>query len=193
MNKVTTGRPKAQKYAYEAIPSVENIIRVPGFHVYAYRNEDNVFVTHCLDFDLYTFSEEKQDKKALDDTFKELCHMVSIHIISYLKEKKLNNLYDNRIKAAGEWEDFSSLNSKLKIKQLKKSLNYFKKNYKTILADRRNSIDISLFTNDPKTSKAFIETVNRLKKLSPDKAQAAVYEMLNIVTQLYRLENFKIA
>jgi hypothetical protein len=114
-------------FTVEAIPK-KWILNLPNFHILAHRNDDGVMCGRCLDFGIWAFSENKDDKAAVAEIFDNFAHMVPVYIIGRLKRGSIDNLYQNREGGLSDkWGDFFEIEAQNKIKRLKDSYNDLKK------------------------------------------------------------------
>ena len=175
-------------FAMEAIAET-SILELPNFHILANRRDDGIMRGHCLDFDIWAFSEEKDDETALNQIFERLSDMVVIHILGHIQRSIVDHLYDNQIELTGEWGIFFKFSAKEKIKRLKDSYSELM-NHPKKLMDEIGKLQINeLFTFNNLTNssqQSLREALTTLQGLNPEKAAEAIENILAI-TKRYTL------
>ena len=170
------------KYTIEAIPNKDFPIAFPNFHIFAERDTDGVMKAHIMDFDLWVYSQDSNDKDALEKIFERAQTIVSVFIIAHLKDNNIGKLYDNMVDC-GDWKKFTEANNRNKMKMLQES-------YQKCLNDPislKNSIEsypvskvFSYQNLNKESANDLFEILARLETLSEKEAQKAIENMLNV-------------
>ncbi len=172
-------------YAIEAVPNRRLFLHLPNFHLLAWR-EGGVMKARVLDFDLWVFSQNKDDKKAIEEVFKSSKEITLSFIMKHLKEDCVDDLYRNGVKNSGDWERFSTENNREKTKALKESYKQFIKNPKNAI-EKTDQL-ISLNNLDKDSFADLKEALNRLGSMDPKTASSLVEKILNVVISVYDLQ-----
>jgi hypothetical protein len=172
----------------EAIPN-NDILRLPNFHAIIYKKDNGIYAGHCLDFDLWAYSKQDDLDKAIAHIFNRLRDMALIFIIEHLKNKSVDNLYENAVKNSGEWAKYSESSAKIKIKNLKLSFELLAKNKELLkeIIDAKN-IRIHDFSDlSPEAFKSLQDILSNLQKMDKDKAEDIIFDILNFFPNIFTL------
>ena len=177
---------KNKVYAIEAIPNGSLFLHLPNFHLLAWR-EGGVMKAHVLDFDLWVFSQNRDDKKAMEEVFKSSQDITLAFIMTHLRDGRVKDLYSNGVKNSGDWEKFSIENNREKIKALEASYKEFMKDPKTAIEKTGTQL-IALNNLDNDSLADIKEALNRLSSMNPKTASDLAGKILMLVASVYDLQ-----
>ncbi len=181
---------KNRKYTIEAVPHREAHLCLPNFHLIAYR-ENGTMKAHILDFDLWVFSQDQDDRHAIKKIFERSKAIVLMFIMRHLETNTADRLYQHRVQNSGEWENFAQENNREKIIALQKSYDAFIKHPKAALERVSELVPVSNLDKD--AFDELKEALNRLNSMKPAKAKELVSRILRVVTSAYDLKPINVA
>lgn len=180
-------------YIIKAVASEEFPLKLPNFHILAKR-EDNVMKAHILDFDLWVFSQQNDDDKALENIFERAKTIVSIFIMQHLENDTVDNLYNDKVQNIGEWEIFFQRMSIRTIGRLKNSYKKLIKNPAEIMREfiKKTTVEEFQFDNlDDEASSELRELLARLGSMNNEKARDTIKKLLHTLTSVYEFKSEK--
>lgn len=157
--------------------SLNGLIDFPPMHITFGTTEDGVLAAHCLDFDIWAFSEQEDPTVAAEHAVSRLLEMTVLRIFSLFTEGRLGHLYENRVTDQVEWAEYQELVSAFRVAQLEDSLQLALKNPEKL--NQRSDIaefDMSQLTDAEKTEAS--SWMEELIACDPDRRKEILWKMV---------------
>lgn len=174
-------------YTAEALPRPDSPIKLPNLHILLHRKEDGTMAGHCLDFDIWAYSEQPDDKEAIEKVFGRICEMVMFQIISLIKRGALSSMFKNRVADSNEWDRFIQIHSERKVKALQDSIEQFRdqKPAAQKLESDHTEYDFEHLTQE--NLKKLRHILDHIQTASKEEATVLINTFLNAMPGHYRM------
>ncbi|MBL8021072.1 MAG: hypothetical protein JNM27_15480 [Leptospirales bacterium] len=164
------------------------IIDIPTLHVLFSRQDDGVLGGHCLDFDIWAYSEQSEQTTAIEHIATRILEMLLDQILYLFSKGSLKNLYANQVPLdSPEWQEFANLANAARVRLLEKSM------VKTM--DPQQPVEatdepIRKYDFSPLTEREFDQVkhwLDQLKKATPEKRSEILLAMIKSLRNSFPL------
>ncbi|OHD11313.1 MAG: hypothetical protein A2Y41_03850 [Spirochaetes bacterium GWB1_36_13] len=175
--------------------SINKQLNLPNLHILIFQKEDDTIAGHCLDFDIWAYSTQKDKKIAIKHTINRICEMTLMHIFTLLINKDLKELYSNRVEDMKEWETFIEYNSINKTNSIINSINTLQKFKKLNKKETEQDIkDTKNFNNlKQEEYEKLNKILNSIQNADPSETNSLLDSILMIIDKFYEIEKINLA